>query len=128
MKLRHFGIITALAAAVSFAGCAGGAGPEGKAFSDPYSEKEVKLFVTNLAFTDVTLYGITNGGRIRLGRVTGKKEVVFTLPLEFSSELYLEIDYLAGPKCFTERMIVDPGDHLDLLIQAENRTWDCREA
>ena len=126
MKLRQLWMITAVAAAVSLAGCAGKTRPAGQPFSDSNSE-EVKLFVTNLAFTDVTVFGITNGGRIRLGRVTGKREAVLTLPMEFSSELYLEIDYLAGPKCYTERMIVHPGDHLELLVQAEHPNWDCRD-
>ncbi|MCJ7627437.1 MAG: hypothetical protein MUO50_03515 [Longimicrobiales bacterium] len=67
-----------------------------------------------------------NGGRRRLGQITGKQENVFTLPLRIPSELYLEIDFLAGPTCLTERMVVDPGDHLELIIQNENLGWTCR--
>mgnify|MGYP001825468082 CR=1 FL=1 len=117
-------MITFVAEAALVAGCAGKRS-EVEAFPDPYSEKEVKIFVTNLAFMDATLYGITNGARRRLGRVTGKKDHVFTLPMQLSSEFYLEIDILAGPKCFTERMMVDPGDHLDLVIQNESMHWRC---
>jgi hypothetical protein len=117
-------MITSVAAAAFFVGCAGG-GSEVDSFPDPYAEKEVKIFVTNLAFMDATIYGITHGGRWRLGQVTGKKETVFTLPMTLPSELYLEIDILAGPKCYTERMMVDPGDHLDLIIQNEGMHWRC---
>ncbi len=128
MRLRQIGLITTVAAAISFAGCAGRAGPGGNPFSDTYSEKEIKVFVTNLAFSDVTLYGFKNGARNRLGRVVGKQEVVFTMPLEFPTELYFEIDFLAGPKCYTERLVADPGDHLDLVIQNENLSWICRDS
>jgi hypothetical protein len=117
-------MITTLAAAALVAGCAGKRS-EVEAFPDPYADKDVKIFVTNLAFMDATIFGIANGGRTRLGRVTGKREHVFTLPMDFSSELYLEIDILAGPKCFTERMMVNPGDHLDLVIQNEGMHWRC---
>jgi hypothetical protein len=126
MKIQHLGTLASLATAALLAGCATGGGesrPE--SFPQPYAEKEIKIFVTNLAFSDATLYGITNGGRVRLGQITGKKDQVFTLPLEFSSELQLEIDLLAGPRCFTERMMVDPGDHLDLLIENEYRLLNC---
>jgi hypothetical protein len=126
MTLRHVGLIATAAAAISFAGCAGRGGAQRSA--DRYWEEDVKLFVTNLAFSDVTLYGITNGARTRLGTVIGKKEVVFTLPVRFPSEVYLEIDFLAGPRCFTERMMVDPGDHLDLTIQNENLAWRCGDS
>ena len=124
MKTRHIGTIGVVAFATLLAGCASGRSGR-EPFSEATRETEVKLFVTNLAFNQVTLYGITNGNRRHLGRLTGKKETVFTLPMDIASELYLEIDFLAGPKCFTERMIVDPGDHLDLVIQNENLSWRC---
>jgi len=114
-----------VAAAVLVTGCAGTAGR-----SDPFSnssrETEIKIFVTNLAFSNVTLYGVTNGGRRYLGRLTGKREFVFTLPMRISSEFYIELDFLAGPKCQTERMRVDPGDHLELVIQNGSQSYRCR--
>ena len=124
MKIRHLGTIGVVAFATLLAGCAMG-GSQREPFSEATREKEVKLFVTNLAFNQVTLYGIKNGARHHLGRITGKQETVFTLPMDIASELYLEIDFLAGPKCYTERMMVDPGDHLDLVIQNENLSWRC---
>ena len=77
------------------------------------------------AFMDATVYGVTDGGRRRLGRVTGKREMVFTMPLRTPSRMYLEIDIMAGPRCETERLIVDPGDQLELIIQHENANWRC---
>lgn len=125
MKLRLAGPIVALAATAFLAGCAAGGGGANPFSADRY-EPEIKIFVTSLAFADVTLYGVTNGGRRRLGQVTGKREVVFTMPFPAPSDLYLEIDFLAGPTCVTERMVVDPGDHLELIIQNENLSWTCR--
>ena len=125
MRLRGVGAILAISSAIILAGCAAG-GANGDPFSGDRTENEVKVFVTNLAFMDATIYGVTLGGRRRLGRVTGKKEAVFTMPLPAPSEMYLEIDILAGPTCETERLIVDPGDHLELIIQNENAGWMCR--
>ncbi len=125
MKLRQAGSILALAATAFLAGCAaGGAGSE--AFSERQTENEIKVFVTNLAFTDATIYGVTFGGRRRLGRITGKQEAVFTMPLRAPTEMYLEIDIFAGPTCTTERLTVDPGDHLELIIRNDNMNWMCR--
>ena len=124
MKLRRSGLVLASGATLFFFGCTAGT-TLSNPFSGSRAETEVKVYVTNLAFSDATIYGITNSGRRRLGRVTGKDEVVFTMPLRISSEMYLEIDFLAGPRCETERLIVDPGDHLDLVIQSENTGWRC---
>lgn len=125
MNIRASRLVLCLIFVTSFAGCATGGGT-----SDPFSENrdetEVRLSITNLAFMDATVWGISNGGRTRLGRVTGKDEAVFSMPLAFPSEFYLEIDFLAGPTCLTERMVVDPGDHLELIIENEPAGWICR--
>ncbi len=124
-QLRRLGLVVTVASAPFLAGCAAGGG-RSNPFSGDRNEPEIKIFVTNLAFSDVTLHAFTNGGRWRLGQIMGKKEIVFTMPLRAPSEMYLEIDFLAGPTCLTERMVVDPGDHLELIIQNDNLTWACR--
>jgi hypothetical protein len=41
--------------------------------------------------------------------------------------MYIEIDMLAGPKCFTEELPVDPGDVLELQIASVfSSTAACR--
>lgn len=117
----------ALAAAALAFGCASAAGPPPDPFADG-GGKEIKIFITNLAFMDATVYGITNGARRRLGRVTGKRESVFSIPLAHSSDFHLEIDILAGPRCKTEKMNVDPGDHVELIIQTDNPYLFCAES
>jgi hypothetical protein len=116
----------ALATAGLALGCATVAGPATDPFAGGGGEKEIKVFITNLAFMDATVYGVTNGGaRKRLGRVTGKRESVFTLPFPHSADFQLEIDIMAGPKCKTERMPVNPGDHLELVIRTDNPYLFC---
>ena len=48
------------------------------------------------------------------------------MPMRAPSEMYLVIDYLAGPTCETERLTANPGDHLELIIQNDNAGWNCR--
>jgi hypothetical protein len=127
MKLRLTGLISTVAAATLLAGCAAG-GANTTPLPEDRAENVVRIYVTSLAFSDATIYGVIQGDRRRLGQVTGKREIVFTMPLLFPSEMYLEIDFLAGPTCYTERMIVDPGDHLELIIQSENRSLNCRDS
>ena len=124
MNTRTLPPLLALAATVFLVGCAV-INPKSDSFSDVQGKQEVKVFVTNLAFMDATIYGITDDGRRRLGRVTGKRESVFTMPLQIPTRMYLEVDILAGPRCETERLFVDPGDHLELIIQNENSGWRC---
>jgi len=123
MRLPRAGSAATLAAGILLSGCAT-AGSRSSPLAGE-EDQEVKVFVTNLAFMDATVYSITNGGRRRLGQVTGKREAVFTFPLSFSSEMYMEIDLLAGPRCVTERFFVDPGDDLELVIQTENGGLSC---
>lgn len=117
--------MVALSAGAALAGCATGGGGGSGSFGGEERSNEVKVFISNLAFMDATVYSITNGGRRRLGQVTGKQDAVFTFPLSFPSEMYLEIDLLAGPRCETERFTVDPGDHLELIIQNDYAGWRC---
>jgi hypothetical protein len=120
-------LAVSLATAGLALGCATMGGPASDPFADGGTEKEIKVFITNLAFMDATVYGITNGARKRMGRVTGKRETVFTLPFAHSADFQLEIDIMAGPKCRTERMNVNPGDHLELVIRTDNPYLFCAE-
>ncbi len=100
-------------------------GEAGSPFPAGAGADEVTVHVTNLAFSDVTLYAVTTGTRERLGVITGKREDTFTFSLDYATEIYLELDFLAGRKCFTERLPVDPGDAFDLVIQQEGLNLRC---
>ena len=124
MKPRQVGFLAAAAAATLFTGCAAG-GAASNPFSQDQTAREIKIYITNMAFMDATIYAVTNGGRRRLGRVVGTRETVFTMPLQVPSEMYLEVDLLAGPRCRTERILVDPGDQVEFTIQTDNPRWLC---
>ena len=115
-------------AALTLAGCASSGGPENG--SDPFGAegaRSVRLIVQNLNFSDARLYAITRGGRRSLGIVGGKSTEEFTLDWATPGSLQIEINLLAGPRCYTREMEVDPGDVLDLQIASVfTQTSACR--
>ena len=114
----------ALAAFYLLLGCAAG-GQADDPFSGETARNQIKLSITNLDFNEATIYAHTGGARTRVGRVMGKRDSEFILPLTHTSDFYLEIDILAGPRCRTERTTVSPGDHLELVIQTSNPYLRC---
>lgn len=90
------------------------------------SARRVSVHITNLNFTQATVYGILQGNRQRMGIVEGRKEAVLSLPISVPSELYLEVDFLAGPVCFTERILVAPGDELQITLNQGGSGLACR--
>ena len=100
-------------------GCAGGPPPSETPFEGDARDRSIRIFVTNLNFMDATLWALTPGTRVKLGVVTGKRQGVFTLPWRFSTDLKIEIDILAGPRCTTEPLPVDSGDDIELIIDVE---------
>ena len=124
MKRLIAGTLVAFSAVllVSCASARGGSNPFQETTA---AKKEIHVFITNLAFMDATVYGVVNGARRRLGRVTGKRETRFKRPLPVPAEFWLEVDILAGPRCRTERVYVSPGEHLELIIQTNNPYLIC---
>lgn len=112
----------ALAALLASSGCASsGTRPVGDPFNaDPGARQEVQLRVRNFNFADATVWVMAREGRRqRLGVVTGKTDAVFTVPWAFSEPMQVEFDLLAGVRCVTESMTVDPGDLLELQISVD---------
>jgi len=117
----------ALAVAALLAACAtGGGGPGQNPFSQDLAERgEIEIRIINLNFNDATVWAlIQDGRRQRLGIVAGKREDNFVLPWTMSEDLRLEYDFLAGSRCYTERMRVDPGDRLELQIPSATTASD----
>lgn len=100
-----------------------GCGHGGRASDTPFEgdprDQSVRVFVTNRNFMDATIWAISTGARQKLGVVPGKGEEVFTLPWTFPTDLWLEIDMLAGDRCTTESIPVDPGDDLEVIIDLD---------
>lgn len=99
---------------------------------DPFAAAQegpqrVTLHVRNLNFSEVTLWAVAATGRRRLGTVGGKQDSVYSLTWLVSEPLQIEMDLLAGPRCWTEELIVDAGDILDLEIEMDVRQmYNCR--
>jgi hypothetical protein len=100
-------------------GCAAGSASRETPFGDGAAESSIRIFVTNLNFNDATLWATTPSGRRKLGILTGKAEAVYTIPWNHSMNLQIEIDLLAGSRCTTRAMPVDPGDHIELIIDQD---------
>lgn len=103
-------------------GCAsGGAGaPAGNPFGDMSERNEVRITIRNFNFSDATVWVLARGAqRKRLGVVTGKSDADFTVPWDFSQPMIMEFDLVAGPRCTTRPLEVDPGDVLELQIAVD---------
>ena len=100
--------------------------------ADPFSEAQdgpqrVTLHVRNLNFAEVTLWAVARTGRHRLGTIGGKQDGVYSLTWRVSEPLQIEMDLLAGPRCWTEELMVDAGDILDLEIEMDVRQmYNCQ--
>jgi hypothetical protein len=121
---RTFTFIAA-AATLALAACSSG-NPGGQGYAGNPMGNSVRIFVTNLNFMEATVYGVTTGSRRKLGIVPGKGEEVLTMRISFPTELHLEIDIMAGPYCFTDRLTVDGGDEFELFIQQAGANLNCR--
>jgi hypothetical protein len=119
----------AVAALLAAAGCASSSGG-GRADAEPFSSARattVRLVVQNRNFQDARLYTHRRGSRTYIGVVGGKRDQDFVLDWDFPDPMYVEIDMLAGPRCLTREMMVDPGDVLELQIAAVfSATAACR--
>jgi len=108
--------------AVLVAGCASASGGE-----SPFTEREmqIRLHVLNLNWADARLYAHRSSQRVPLGTVAGKGEETFTLDWPMSFPLRVEFDLLAGGRCITRELSVDPGDMIDLQIPSAIRGGVC---
>lgn len=83
--------------------------------------------VRNMNFNDVRLFALSPSGRTSIGHVGGKQDMEFQIDWPMSSFMRVEINMIAGPKCQTPEMQVDPGDILELQIAVVfEQTTGCR--
>ncbi|MEZ4415843.1 MAG: hypothetical protein R3E10_08805 [Gemmatimonadota bacterium] len=103
----------------------GCATPRSDVFRD--ETRDIRIDVLNLNFSDATLWALRGGERIRLGIVRGKQEESFELSWPVSLPLRVEMDFLAGPRCVTGQLSVDPGDVIYLELHEDPaREFICR--
>lgn len=121
---RAVGALVLGAGLVVSTACASGNGPSRAAFDD-VRPTSVRLIVQNMNFADVRLYTLRRGARQNLGTVTGKQDREFTFGWDMADPMVVEIDMVAGPKCFTREMVVDPGDIIELQIPSHFTASNC---
>jgi hypothetical protein len=101
---------------VTLAACAGrsqDAGPEP-------GNSAAMVRVENLGFTDMVIYAVSSGQRVRLGMATGNSTKTFTVPAYLTAGAG-PIRFLADPigadrAPVSEEMSVQPGDVVTLTI------------
>ena len=99
----------------SLAACAGRSQDTGP---EPASSATVR--VENLGFSDMVIYAIRGGQRVRLGMATGNSTKTFTVPAYLTAGAG-PIRFLADPigadrAPISEEMSVQPGDLVTLTI------------
>jgi hypothetical protein len=86
----------------------------------PGSEAVTTLEVDNQNFTDMTIFLVNGGQRIRLGRATGKAKTEMRIPrnvLTFPRELQFLAEPAGGQGgSSTSRIWVNPGDTVLLIV------------
>lgn len=116
MTRRLLQASTLLAGALAVSACAARGGPD-----SPYAagSDRITIEVDNHNWSDATLWAHRAGARQRLGVVGGKKRASFDMDWSFSQPLEVEIDLLAGGRCITPSLQVDPDDIIELQIPIE---------
>ena len=98
-----------------------GCATAGEQADNPYggTGDDILLTVQNNDFADATINVLWNGARTRAGMVVGKTSETFRLPWR-NEWAQIEVDFI-GPRgggFQSERVAVNPGDHLDFVIMA----------
>jgi len=103
----------------------------GRAKDTPSSTATYTVNVYNPSFTEVTIFAISaygTGARVRVGRLGSAEERAFEFRMTTAQrEVRFELDYFAGPTCFSQPILLTPGDQLELQLPAEPRnSLNCR--
>lgn len=104
-----------LAGALLVGACA--SAEERAALGDAAMRGEVSITVENQNFYDANVYALLGTERRRLGSVTGNQTATFTFPWT-PQPVRMQVDFIGADGFVTESIPVNPGDDLELLIQA----------
>lgn len=112
-----------LGAAVLLTGCAS------SNVDNPFTgggSSGLRVTVDNNHMQDVTVYLMAPSLRQRLGRVGSHQTETFSVRWTHTRELRLELDFLAGPRCYSFPVTVSPGDEVEMIVQPSLTRMDCR--
>lgn len=116
--LRRLPLLAVLLATLVGTGCLRG-GASNPFVASEGGERSIRIEVRNFNFADATLWALRGGERIRMGVVTGKTDRSFDVRWTVTLPLQIEIDLLAGDRCVTRPMSVDPGEVIQLQIAVD---------
>ena len=105
------------AACMALMACASGGNTPNPFEASEAGGGRIQIRVENTQFNDATLHALTEGARIRLGRVSGKSTETFRIDWPFVRDLRVEISLLASDTYTTPRLTVSPGEGIRLMIQ-----------
>lgn len=114
----------AVTAALLMTGCATGSNEN--PFGGGAGPNQIRIAIVNNNQQDVTVYARAPAIRERLGRVGSHNSETFTMRWAHTRELRLELDFLAGPRCFSQSVVVSPGEELELVVQPSLTRLNCR--
>ena len=97
-------------------------GPRSDRPPSPALADSLTVFVDNANFADATISVFhTRSVSRRLGVVSGNTKATFRFRPQ-STEVFFEVDFLAGSTFYSPKMPVAPGDELELRIPASMAT------
>lgn len=110
-----------LSAAVAALAALGACAPSGQQPGQPVPAHTSTVRVTNQNWSDMTVYVVQNGSRVRLGMVTSMSTSTFRLPAAASrgvASVRIVADPIGSNRGFTsDALQVYPGQQVALMVQ-----------
>ena len=107
--------------ALALAACSGGT-PVRDPFAPPgtvSNTSEIQIVAENRYFSQVSLYAVTNGRRMRMGSMGGSGTQTFSLTWGAQADLQVEIDSADGFQYVTPAILANPGDVVHLVVESQ---------
>jgi len=111
--------LTALALTACSAGTAASRDP----FGGPAAARASELVIVteNRFISEVTLFAVSSGRRVRMGYVGGMNDKTFSIPWASQANLQVEIQPLDGSRYLTPAIIANPGEEVLLVVESQLR-------
>lgn len=111
-------------AAPALSGCSTGSATSGNPFGGPGaqgSRSELQIVAGSRYFSEVTLFAVSSGRRIRMGTLSGMSDGSFSVSWPSQANLQVEIQTLDGSRYVTPAVFAGPGDTVELLVESQLR-------
>lgn len=88
-------------------------------------EDRLRVQIQNLNFSDITVYAVSTGQRVRVGNITGKSDGSFRLTWNYANPIHFEISVVGGRDCATQPLPVEPGARVWVQVPNEIGPTPC---